>query len=69
MSQDIYVVIEHLRGQVADISYTMLVAAQLAQATDGRTVAVLRHNAKDVATIVLLTRFFISSMRRWLSSL
>ena len=51
MSQDIYIVIEHLRGQVADISYTMLAAArELAQSTNGKVVAVLLgHNAKDLA--------------------
>ena len=42
MNQDIYVVIEHLRGQVADISYIMLAAARvLAQATGGEVAAVL----------------------------
>ena len=42
MKQDIYVVIEHLRGQVADISYVMLAAASdLAQVTGGEVVAVL----------------------------
>jgi electron transfer flavoprotein alpha subunit len=52
MSQDIYVVIEHLRGQVADISYTMLAGArELAQAAGGKVVAVLLgHNAKELAT-------------------
>lgn len=51
MSQDIYVVIEHLRGQVADISYVMLAAARgLAQSTNGKVVAVLLgHNAKELA--------------------
>jgi electron transfer flavoprotein alpha subunit len=51
MSQDIYVVIEHLRGQVADISYTMLAAArELAHTTGGNVVAVLLgHNAKELA--------------------
>lgn len=51
MSQDIYVVIEHLRGQVADISYTMLAGArELAQAAGGKVVAVLLgHNAKELA--------------------
>jgi len=29
MNQDIYVIVEHLRGQVADISYVMLAAARL----------------------------------------
>ena len=51
MSQDIYVVIEHLRGQVTDISYTMLAAArELAPSVGGKVVAVLLgHNAKDLA--------------------
>ncbi len=51
MSQDIYVVIEHLRGQVADISYTMLAGArELSPAAGGKVVAVLLgHNAKDLA--------------------
>ena len=51
MNQDIYVVIEHLRGQVADISYMMLAAArQLAQGTGGEVVAVLLgHDAQGLA--------------------
>ena len=51
MSQDIYVVIEHLRGQVADISYVMLAAArELSLSTSGNVTAVLLgHNAKDLA--------------------
>ena len=55
MSQDIFVVIEHLRGQVAEISYVMLAAArQLSQCTGGSVVAVLLGNnaqglAKDLA--------------------
>ena len=51
MSQDIYVVIEHLRGQVADISYTMLAGAnELSKAVGGNVVAVLLgHDAKDLA--------------------
>ena len=51
MSQDIYVVIEHLQGQVMDISYVMLAAARkLAQGTGSKVVAVLLgHNAKDLA--------------------
>ena len=37
MNQDIFVVIEHLRGQVADISYVMLAAArELAQWSGGQ---------------------------------
>lgn len=51
MSQDIYIVIEHLRGQVADISYTMVAAArELAQTTGGKVVAVLLgHHAEKLA--------------------
>ncbi len=51
MNQDIYVVIEHLRGQVADISYVMLAAARaLAQGTDGRVIAVLLgHEVQELA--------------------
>ncbi len=42
MNEDIYVLIEHLRGQVADISYVMLAAARvLAQGTGGRVVGLL----------------------------
>jgi electron transfer flavoprotein alpha subunit len=42
MSQDIYVVVEHLQGQVADITYVMLAAGNvLAQGTGGEVVAVL----------------------------
>ncbi len=51
MSDDIYVIVEHLQGQVADISYTMLAAGrQLAQTPGGKVVAVLLgHNAKELA--------------------
>ena len=51
MSQDIFVVVEHLRGQIADISYVMLAGArQLAQSTGGKVVAVLLgHNAQGLA--------------------
>lgn len=51
MNQDIYVVIEHLRGQAADISYLMLGGARaLAQKTGGEVVAVLLgHNAQSLA--------------------
>lgn len=51
MSQDIYVIIEHLRGQVADISYVMLAAARaLAQGTHGDVVGVLLgHEAQELA--------------------
>jgi electron transfer flavoprotein alpha subunit len=52
MNQDIYVVVEHLRGQVADISYVMLAAARvLAQNTGGEAVAVLLgHDAQGLAS-------------------
>ncbi len=51
MTQDIFVLIEHLRGQVADISYIMLAAARtLAQGTGGQVVAVLLgNNAQGLA--------------------
>ena len=51
MSQDIYVVIEHLQGQVADMSYAMLAAGrELAHGTGGNVLAVLLgRNAKDLA--------------------
>jgi electron transfer flavoprotein alpha subunit len=51
MNQDIYVVVEHLQGQVADISYVMLAAARrLAQQTGGKVVAVLLgHQAQELA--------------------
>jgi electron transfer flavoprotein alpha subunit len=51
MSQDIFVVIEHLRGQIAEISYVMLAGSrQLAQSTGGKVVAVLLgHNAQGLA--------------------
>src|SRR4030066_837988 len=51
MNQDIYVVIEHLRGQVTDISYVMLSAArELAQNTNGKVIGVLLgHNVKNLA--------------------
>jgi len=52
MSQDIYVAIEHLRGQVADISYVMFAAARvLAQGTGGSVVGVLLgHGARELAS-------------------
>jgi electron transfer flavoprotein alpha subunit len=51
MSQDVFVVIEHLRGKVTDISYVMLAAARvMAQATGGQVVAVLLgHKAQGLA--------------------
>lgn len=52
MNQDIYVVIEHLQGQVADISFISLAAARdLAQETGGQAVGVLLgHNVQDLAS-------------------
>jgi electron transfer flavoprotein alpha subunit len=42
MSSDIFVVVEHNRGQVSEISYSMLAAARsLVEATGGEAVAVL----------------------------
>ena len=45
MSQDIYVVCEHLRSQIADITFIMLAAArELAKTTGGKVIAVLLGN-------------------------
>jgi len=51
MSQDIYVIVEHLRGQVADITYVMLAGARvLSQGSGGKVKAVLcGHNAQALA--------------------
>jgi electron transfer flavoprotein alpha subunit len=51
VKQDIYVLIEHVRGQVSDISYHMLAAAHtIAGQIDGSVVAVLlSHNAQELA--------------------
>lgn len=51
MDQDIYVIIEHLLGQLADVSYVMLAAARvLAKGTGGDVVAVLLgHKAEELA--------------------
>ena len=58
MNQDIYVIIEHLRGQVADISYVMLAAARdLASTTGGSVVGVLLgHNSQDLANTLAADR-------------
>lgn len=52
MNQDIYVIIEHLRRQVSDISYVMLAAArEMATATGGKVVAVLLgHDVEPLAS-------------------
>jgi electron transfer flavoprotein alpha subunit len=51
LKQLIYVLIEHLRGQVSDISYIMLATAhRIAGEMDGSVVAVLlSHNAQELA--------------------
>ncbi len=51
MNQDIFVLIEHLQGQVADISYVMLAAGKaLTEAAGGKVVAVLLgHPAQELA--------------------
>jgi len=51
MSENVFVVIEHVRGQVAEISYVMLAAArQLAQSAGSEVVAaLLGHNAQGLA--------------------
>jgi electron transfer flavoprotein alpha subunit len=42
MNQDIFILIEHLRGQVAEISHVMLAAGRsLAQNANGRVIAIL----------------------------
>ncbi len=51
MSADIHVVIEHVQGEVAEISYVMLgLARTLARGTGGQVVALLLgHEARDLA--------------------
>jgi electron transfer flavoprotein alpha subunit len=51
MENDIFVLIEHFRSQVADISYVMLAAARaLAERTEGRVVAILLgHGVEGMA--------------------
>jgi electron transfer flavoprotein alpha subunit len=51
MSQDIFVIIEHLRGQVSDTSFVMLAGArQLSSSLGGNVNAViLGHNAQGLA--------------------
>ena len=51
MNQDIYVVIEHLRGKVTEISFVMLAGArELAKGSGGNVAAVLLgHNAQGLA--------------------
>jgi electron transfer flavoprotein alpha subunit len=51
MANDAFVLIEHLRGQVADISYVALAAARkVVEGSDGKVVALLLgHNARELA--------------------
>jgi electron transfer flavoprotein alpha subunit len=58
VKQDVYVLIEHLRGQVADISYVMLAAARdIAADIGGSVVAVLLgHNAQELANDLAANR-------------
>ncbi len=58
MKQDIYVLIEHLRGQVAEISYIMLAAANtIANDNGGSVVAVLLgYNVQDFANDLAANR-------------
>ena len=51
MNQNVFVVIEHLQGQVTDTSYIMIAAAHdLAQNTGGDVVGILLgHNAQNLA--------------------
>lgn len=52
MNPDIYVVIEHLRRQVSDISYVMLAAArEMTKASGGQVIAVLLgHDVEPLAS-------------------
>ena len=58
MKQDIYVLIEHLQGQVAEISYLMLAAAnKLASQLGCNVVAVLLgHNEQHLANDLMASR-------------
>lgn len=58
MKQDIYVLIEHLQGQVAEISYLMLAAAnKLASQLSCNVVAVLLgHNEQHLANDLMASR-------------
>jgi electron transfer flavoprotein alpha subunit len=51
MSQDIFVVIEHVKNQVSDTSFVMLAAARhLAKSSGGKVTAILLgHNAQSLA--------------------
>jgi hypothetical protein len=71
MNQDIFVVIEHLQGEVLDISYAMLAAARdLSKSTGGQVVGVLLgHNAKALADTLNGIRSFTSTIQLWKNSI
>lgn len=50
MNRDVYVLVEHLRGEVAEITYVMIAAARvLAQGTGGNVVGLLLgHDAREL---------------------
>jgi electron transfer flavoprotein alpha subunit len=60
MNQDIYVVIEHLRGKVSEISYVMLAAAdKLAHETGGKVTAIIfGQNAQDLFANIKAEKIF-----------
>jgi len=61
MHQDIYVIIEHLRGQVADVSYVMCAAArEMARATGGSVIGVmLGHDIQGAAVDLAADRVLV----------
>lgn len=58
MKQDIYVLIEHLQGQVADISYMMLAAARSITEDDGAAIVAvfLGHKEQELANDLAASR-------------
>ena len=58
MNQNVFVIIEHLQGQVTDTSYVMLAAAHdLAKVSEGEVVAVLLgDNSQDLANTLAADR-------------
>lgn len=60
MGDDIYVLIEHMQGQVSDLSYAMLAAGrELAQGTGGNLVAMLLgQDAQDLAANLAADRVY-----------
>lgn len=61
MNSDIYVVVEHLQGQVLDISYVMVAAArELAAETGGNVVAlILGHSPQNLAKNLAVDRVLL----------